>query len=300
MIRPVIAQTMRGILSHPTSVLITIGTVSASLSILVAALCAAFNLDRLSAQWEKGGDVLVFLKPGLTGVDVQGHVEFLKKWPEIQKLNLHTSQDAQAELEEILGDSILQGLGSEMLPATLEIELPSKISSIERLKFRAKLLELKWIDEVESVTEGRGLLARLYQLRASLKIWVWLIGLWIGISVAFIIDQLVRLNLFHRRQELDVLRAVGATERFIQWPLMLEGALQTGFGALLALGLIWSLLETLIDSDGILMRLFQFQFQFLPYWSSFLFVMGCAAVGWISSWRASRLFLRQIEAHSSF
>ena len=81
---------------------------------------------------------------------------------------------------------------------------------------------------------------------------------------------------------------------------MLEGALQTGFGALLALGLIWSLLETLIDSDGVLMRLFQFQFQFLPYWSSFLFVIGCAGVGWISSWRASRLFLRQTEAHSSF
>ena len=61
MIRPILAQTIRGILSHPTSVLITIGTVSASLSILVAALCAAFNLDRLSAQWEKGGDVLLSL-----------------------------------------------------------------------------------------------------------------------------------------------------------------------------------------------------------------------------------------------
>ena len=298
MIRPIIAQTVRGILSHPTSVLITIGTVSASLSILVATLCVAFNLDRLSAQWEEGGDLLVFLTPGLQSQEVEEYVKSLRAWKEIEALNLHTSQDALAELEEVLGNSILQDLASDVLPATLEIELQSELSEVDQLTLRAKLLNLEWVDEVESVTEGRGLLARLYQLRASL--WIWLIGIWIAVSVAFIIDQLVRLNLFHRRQELDVLRAVGATERFIQWPLMLEGALQTAFGALMALLLIWSLLETLIDSDGVLMRLFQFQFQFLPNWSSFLFIVGCASVGWISSWRASRLFLRQTEAHSSF
>ena len=65
-----------------------------------------------------------------------------------------------------------------------------------------------------------------------------LIALWVSAGVAFIIFNLVRLNLYHRQEELTILRAVGATRRFIYGPLIVESALQVQAATFAAFALI--------------------------------------------------------------
>ena len=293
-VRAVCKHALYGLVTHPTALIVTIGTVSASLSILAAALSLAFNLDELSKQWERGGEVLAFIHSGEPLVRYQQVATEVTTWPEVKKAELRTPQDARSELAEALGDSNLaHTLDLDVLPGTLEIEVQDGLPLSQRVQLRGRLLSLDMISEVESITEGRGLLAKLYEVRGALKVWVWLIGLWIASSVAFVIAQLVRLNLFHRRQELDVLLSVGASETFIKAPLMMEAAIQTSLGAILALTIIGSILKQIIDGGDSLMKLFQFEVTFLPTWAYISFIFGSALVGIFSSWRASHKFLRQ-------
>ena len=70
-LRSVIRQTLKGMARRLTSQWVTVGSVAAMQSIFAATLLLAFNLDRLSEQWERGGDVLVFLKPGLSQTSLE-------------------------------------------------------------------------------------------------------------------------------------------------------------------------------------------------------------------------------------
>ena len=67
-VRSVLRQTCKGMGRRLTAQWVTVGSVAAMQSIFAATLLLAFNLDELAEQWEKGGDVLVFLKPGIWSV----------------------------------------------------------------------------------------------------------------------------------------------------------------------------------------------------------------------------------------
>ena len=294
LLRAIFSQALHGLLTHPTTQLVTIATVAASLSILSTALNLAFNLEALSTQWKQGGEILLFTKPGVTEAQVEDLRTQIAQWPEVSVVHMRTAEDARQELAQVLGDTLsIDRIDLEILPYTLEIEIHNTISKQKRIALRAQLLSFEWVADVESITEGKGLLAKLYELRDALKFWIWLIGTWIATSVAFVIAQLVRLNLFHRRKELEVLQSVGATDRFIQMPLMIEAGVQGALGAIVALSLVASLMNGFIEQSSAFMRLLNLKIIFLPMWVSVLFVLSAMMIGIVSSWRASRIFLRE-------
>ena len=157
---------------------------------------------------------------------------------------------------------------------------------------RARLLQMSEVDEVEAVIEGHGLLARLYALREWIGVWRWVVGVWVGLSVAFVLNQFVRLNLYQRRREVEVLESVGASRLFILSPLVIEGSLQAMLGSVAALWLVESLLSQQAQNTALMSELLQFSPQPLSWGLSFSFVMGSAALGAIASWRAATAFLR--------
>jgi cell division transport system permease protein len=296
LMRAILSQTFRGISTHLTAQLITVATISASLSILAATLTLAFNLDRISTQWERGGEVLVFLKSGASTETYKEAARQIESWPEIESTTLRTPQDAQRELMEALGEiDFTQTIDLEILPATLELKMSSPSAQGDQVEVRGRLLALSSVQEVESITEGRGLLARLYEVRDALKIWMWLIGAWITSSVAFVISQLVRLNLFHRRRELEILLAIGATERFVQLPLMIESAIQGALGASVALFIVNTILQGAIEGGGELLSLLQIAIDPIPFITQTYFILGSALISILSSWRATGRFLRLVR-----
>lgn len=294
LLRAILAQAFHGLLTHPTTQLVTIATIAASLSILTTALSLAFNLEALSTQWKQGGEILLFTKAGITTEQAEDLRQKITEWSEVSSVHMRTAADARQELSQALGDSLaIDSIDLEILPYTLEIEIHSAVTMQKRVSLRAQLLSFDLVADVESITEGRGLLARLYELRDALKFWIWLIGTWITTSVAFVIAQLVRLNLFHRRKELEVLQSVGATHTFIQMPLMIEAGIQSALGSLLALSLVASLMQGFIEQSSAFMRLLNLEIIFLPTWISILFVLLSCLIGMFSSWRAARRFLRE-------
>lgn len=286
-------QSLKGLTRAPLSQLITVSLIAVSASLMAVSLTLVMNLDRLSQRWGEEGELLVVLSPSLTPeryLLLKGHTEALEG---VKEVRLRTPEDAQAELREVLGAQERELEGAlTALPGTLELRLldPSDAQALSAL--RAQLLDLEGVVELASVTDGGGLLAQLYAFRQGLKAWLWVIGLWVGLSVAFVITQLVRLTLFQRQRELDIWISVGANELLIVGPLMIESATQTGLGAWVALELVNQGLSYLTLRGESTLKLLDLELTPLPPWGQALF-LGCAMLlGALASLRVARASLR--------
>ena len=191
MIGALIRQTLRALLRAPISQLITISLIAASASLLAVSLTLTLNLDRLSQRWEGGGELLVVLNSNLG----EGRYEALRlqalSLPQVSAVTLRTPGDAQREMSQALGAEQLALEGAlEALPGTLELSVRDSSDTQALSELRAKILDLEGVLELMSVTDGEGLIAQLYSLRQALKDWLWILALWVGGSVAFVITQL--------------------------------------------------------------------------------------------------------------
>ena len=143
--------------------------------------------------------------------------------------------------------------------------------------------------------EGRGLLAKLYELRELIAFWRWIIGGWVGLSIMFVFSQFVRLNLHQRRREVEVLNSVGATRVFILSPLVIEGGLQAALGSVAALWIVESILDSQKVGADMVSELLLFTPQPLSLALSILFVLISTLLGIIASWRSAVYFLKNQE-----
>lgn len=295
-LRSITRQTLLGMVRRLPTQWVMIACVAAMQSILAATILLAFNLDQLSEQWERGGDVLVFLKPRVSETQYERLTSLVASWPSVAELTLKTPLEAFRELEKSLGSDLLDdSFDFGVLPATIEIVFAEDSSEEEQLHIRARLLQRSEVDEVEAVIEGRGLIAKLYELRELIAFWRWIIGGWVSLSIMFVFSQFVRLNLHQRRREVEVLSSVGATRAFILSPLVIEGGLQAALGSVTALWIVESILNSQQVGADMVSELLLFTPQPLSLLLSVTFVMVSTALGVIASWRSAVYFLKNQE-----
>jgi cell division transport system permease protein len=136
-------------------------------------------------------------------------------------------------------ESLLEGLKTNPLPASFQLRIREQYQTADALGHLAA--SLKRIEGVEDVLYGQEWVERLTSLIEVMKILGIVIGGVLAVASLFIVANTIRMAVYARAQEIEIMRLVGATRAYIQIPLILEGALQGGLGAALALGLLYAL-----------------------------------------------------------
>jgi cell division transport system permease protein len=158
----------------------------------------------------------------------------------------------------------LKGLKADIFPASFEITMEERFRTPERI--RAVATRLGTIPEAEEVQYGGVWLEKFSLLLYALKWGVWVLG---GILVAIIISvtaNTVRLTLYSKKGEIEILKLVGATDTFVKLPFYLEGGLQGLLGAGGAILLLLGLFHVFSLKVSPYVSLFfgQLHLQFLP------------------------------------
>jgi cell division transport system permease protein len=139
---------------------------------------------------------------------------------------------------------LLDGLDVNPLPASLEISLREDRRSAEGMEAVASAIE--GLAGVESLSSGRDWVEGYLRAVALVKG----IGLGLGIILALatllIVANTIRLGIFARRDELEILSLVGASRLFVQTPFLLEGLLQGAAGGAVALALLYALFRLVL------------------------------------------------------
>src|SRR2546422_6254821 len=130
-------------------------------------------------------------------------------------------------------ERLLSGLGDSPFPASLVIKVSPAYRSSEQV--RALVQKLNALSETEEVLYSQDWIENLAVALRYLEVLGLGIGTVLAASMVTILANTIRLTLHARRDEIEIMKLIGATTAFIKTPFVLEGALLGGVGALCSL-----------------------------------------------------------------
>ena len=198
-------------------------SMAVALSLAGSAFALHIQLERVAARLNQELRIVVFLKPG----PVRGQrilADKIAGLEGVQGVVLIGSQEARERLGEMLGPKagLLAGLGPEVIPTVLEVELtPWGLAKDNPTLIAARIAEFTEVDEAlyagGVARRLESFLTRFRRLGRALSVGLVLGGM-------FIVYATIRLVFVGRREEIEILRLIGARPWFIRGPYLVQGA----------------------------------------------------------------------------
>jgi len=188
----------------------------------------------------------------------------LREIPNVESVNFITKGEALAELREDLGKKksgeLLTQLKSNPLPANFRVKaddaanLDAVRAAVTPPGANGKPQPISPI--IQEVFDRQEDSQKIEQVTSALKIVLTVITALLIIASLMLVGNTIRLSIYTRRREVEVMRLVGATRWFIRWPFMIEGVVVGFFGGLVAILILWlgklTIVDPLSDSIGFL------------------------------------------------
>ncbi len=221
---------------NPFLSLVTLSTIA--ISMLILGLFSLIYLNVQQSLQQMGGELQItaYLQETISPEQAKVLRSKVADWPEVEKITYLSKEQALARFRSQLREyaGILEGLKENPLPASLELTLMPQHGRSGNIKeLSTRLGRLTGVAEVQY---GRKWMAKLRVFVEVMK----LVGITVGglllIATIFVISNTIRLTFYSRREELEIMRLVGATDFFIKAPFLIEGLLHGLGGALLAAG----------------------------------------------------------------
>lgn len=221
---------------NPFLSLVTLSTIA--ISMLILGLFSLIYLNVQQSLQQMGGELQItaYLQETISPEQAKVLRSKVADWPEVEKITYLSKEQALARFRSQLREyaGILEGLKENPLPASLELTLMPQYGRSGNIKeLSTRLGRLPGVAEVQY---GRKWMAKLRVFVEVMK----LVGITVGglllIATIFVISNTIKLTFYSRREELEIMRLVGATDFFIKAPFLIEGLLHGLGGALLAAG----------------------------------------------------------------
>ncbi|MFO7830687.1 MAG: permease-like cell division protein FtsX [Desulfuromonadaceae bacterium] len=235
-LRYFVQRTVLSMIQSPLLSGATIGTIAVALMLLAFFTLIVLNVQNITQQWSRDIQVTVYLERVPSTTKLEQWQQEIEDHPMVEGLTYISQKQAFERFRDRLGqnEDLLDGLLPEILPASFELNLAQEARS-ER---GAELLvqELKKNPAFSNFRYGQDWLKRYDAFMFLLKLTGTLAGGFLIFATLFIISNTIKLTIYARRDELEIMTLIGATPMFIKIPFLAEGALQGIIGALLALG----------------------------------------------------------------
>ncbi|MEO5365107.1 MAG: permease-like cell division protein FtsX [Magnetococcus sp. WYHC-3] len=220
-----------GSLSHWTSVVI----IALALGIFGIFSLLADNANRGIQAWSGDNRVLVFLKETAGATEAEAVAAFLTRNASISEVTIIPPATAAERTRRLLGPQgdLLDALPENPFPYSLEFTILGTAASSE-----PTLAALAQHDAVAQVDFDRQWAQKLVALLESLRFVTHALSALLLLAVALIIANTVKLTILGRREEVEVMRFLGASATFIRTPYLYEGMIQGLLGALAGMALV--------------------------------------------------------------
>ncbi len=217
--------------------LLAISTITMSLFLGGSFLLVSGNLRSMIDSWKSESAIAIYLEEDSTSDDLTRLEQMLGKARWVSKVVVVTPSMAHQRFSRAFPSlvDLLEGWGEDPLPASLEVYLdPNRQRDPQALA--TWFTDLGKDPAVVMVDDDRDWLNQLEAVVFALEALGTLLGVILLTTAVFTISSVIRLTAYLYREEIAVMRMVGATEFFIRGPFYLEGMLQGLTGGLLASG----------------------------------------------------------------
>ncbi len=287
-------ETLNNLWQYRIRNLFSITIICLSFLILGVFLSLSNNLKYLAEQVAENVAVVFFLDQDITEDQRRAVQQKLSQSSYVQQVNYISDRDALVKFRERFPElkDIVDNLKSNPFPSSIEVTLKdSFLTSPDTADFITQMVGEPGVDDVQFNQDWIERMRSLSRLARA-------IGFFLGgiliLASFFIISNVIKLNVFSRQDEIEILRMSGATNMFIRIPFLLEGVLLGFLGGLISLLLLLILIRIfpvyLGRSLGALNELINF--RFLTFSQSLNVVLGGAAIGFTGSLTSLARFLK--------
>lgn len=281
---------IRGLFTHGLQSFSAWAVTVLSLLITGAFICLAYNINIMVEDLNKTNEVMVYIDGDIAIDKVTSIGTEISKIPNVLDRTLISREEALEEFIKENGDhEAFAGLDATFLRHRYVVVLEDNSLIQETVD---RLEKIEGVDNVTAAVE-------LAETFATIKNVVIVASLFIASVLLFvtlvIIFNTVKLATHERREEIAIMKMVGATNAFIRCPFVVEGMTLGFTGALAAFGAEWLLYDTIARKVGQMDTLKMF--KLVPFTDMFMIVAAVFAgaglfVGIVGGWVSIRKFLK--------
>ena len=281
-----VRQALMSIRKNLSVHILSLGTIVASLLILGAFLLLFGNLNNWLQRCGTALSMSIYLKDGISEYRRDKVDAFIRGVPGAEIKRFISKEQALKDLRAALGDDtgFLSRLERNPLPASYEVVFESKgTHAVNPEKMKGKLEKL---DGVEDVQYSKEWLKKFEGFLDIVRLIGFIIGGLLCLCVVFIVTNTIKLTLYSRKDEIEILKLVGATDWFVKSPFLLEGMIQGTIGGILAVLMLFLGYLILPTENISLLGLTLLDFVFLPAGYLILILILGTVLGVIGSFIA--------------
>ncbi len=233
----------------------SITSVTAALLILGLFLIIILNVDSIANQVESQLELKAFINDNYDATKVAKVGEEIKAISGVKSITFESKKDALNSFKKQLGDKsyLVNGLENDNpMPQSFIV----KVTDANMMKQVSE--EIKKIDGVTQVSYGQDVVDKLLGIIKIIRIVGLFVILILFIISVVIISNTIKLGVFARRREINIMKYIGATDWFIRWPFLVEGIVLGLVGSVLAiaiLGFIYGYASDLVNNKLIIFTL---------------------------------------------
>jgi cell division transport system permease protein len=269
---------------------VAIAMIAIALVILGGFLLVSENLTESVKRWQGRSEMRVYMNREATPEQIDGVRKHLASTPVLAKNTFVSPAAALRKFKRYFANlaSVVDDLDQNPFPASFEIEVARE--AIESRNFSARIAALRALPGVDDVQFDWEWVGRVRRLVNVLNLIGIAAGGILALAAAFTIANVIRLTMILYREEIEIMRLVGATENTIRGPFLIEGLMQGTIGGLIAIGALFAAFKGAAFLTGPSLGLvWNFLFvTFLPWYKSLGLVIGGIGAGLFGSWLSIR------------
>jgi len=273
---------LRRALSHigrsPVVAGVTVGTVAVVFLIMGVFALVGHNLELLTHRVGSGLKLSVFLQDNCDDQQRQAVEKLLSSSAGVERVQFVDRQEAAARFRQRFGRQaeVLEELDQNPLPESFEVTFAPAGQNPQNIGDLAQRVVNR--PGVEEVQYGQAWLDRFFRFVKTVRLLGLGVGVLILLAALLIVSNTIRLSVYARREEITILKLVGATDGFIKVPFYLEGVMLGLLGAGLGIALTWAAFALLVPEilvPGWLEET-RFTVAFLPF-EMMIWIVGAGA-----------------------
>jgi cell division transport system permease protein len=273
---------------------VSIITIALSVIITCSFILFFINTTEILTLWKKGVRIMAYLYQDVPA----------EKIPEIQKKisGLYSVEDVRFISKEEAFDvlkqqmkrqsSLLENLKENPLPNAFEIRMIASSQTWEKIENLAS--QIQSIPQIEEVEYGQRWLARFSYIINLFKLSGYVLGILFSVASVFIVANTVRLVLYSRRDEIEIMRLVGASDGFIKVPFYIEGIILGALGGIIGLIVLFTAFVSITSNIDQSITSGAFHISFFSYSIMLIILISSMFVGWLGCFLSLKHIIKTV------
>lgn len=247
-VRYAFEEALSGLVRRRVLTVVSIATIGASLGVFGLFFSIARAGGSLVDSLASKVQVVVYLSPDLKAAERAGLVERIKAQPVVNGVEERTAEDALTRFKGLFPDlaALPEEIGETPFPPSIEVTLKPELA---RAGVVANLIEAwRKTDGVDDVHYDAILVNRLSAFVGLVRGLALVLGMVLAVASGFTIANVIRLSVYSREDEIEIMRLVGASKGFIRGPFLVEGSVSGALGGMLASALLALVLSRVVEA----------------------------------------------------